>query len=143
MSNYQGYLFGKIVNGQLVRFPDTYIVHDSYATTPNQREEIKAYRDENTRELFRITAQGKMSTFSFTTRKRLHLNEVEEIMDWFTDSEYNQEQRSIMLTYWNQETFDYETKAFYRPNLKFEIYEITETDIIYKPLTIDLIQIKE
>ena len=147
-SNWQGYLFKKteqvgttVVD---VKFPDKYIALESWDSTPNQREEIKAYRDDNTRNLTRITAQGKKSTFSFKTRKYLHLAEKMEIQKFFTDGEQqtggDPNQRKIQLTYWNEEDNAYKTSYFYRPNMKFKIYKISNDDIIYDEMSFELIE---
>lgn len=143
-SNWQGYLFKKteqvgttVVD---VKFPDKYIALESWDSTPNQREEIKAYRDDNTRNLTRITAQGKKSTFSFKTRKYLHLAEKMEIQNFFTSSETDPNQRKIQLTYWNEEDNKYKTGDFYRPNMKFKIYKISNDDIIYDEMSFELIE---
>ncbi len=138
--SWQGYLIKKTVNGQDVIFPHQYIALDSWDSTPNQREEIKAYRDDNTRDLTRITAQGKKSVFKFKTRNYLHLAEKQEIQNFFTSSESDPNQRRITLTIWNEEDNDYMTADFYRPNMKFEIYKISQTDIIYKEFQFELIQ---
>ena len=138
--SWQGYLIKKTVNGQDVIFPHQYIALDSWDSTPNQREEIKAYRDDNTRDLTRITAQGKKSVFKFKTRNYLHLAEKQEIQNFFTSSESDPNQRRITLTIWNEENNDYMTADFYRPNMKFEIYKISQTDIIYKEFQFELIQ---
>ena len=83
---WQGYLFKKTVTVGTstvdVIFPHKYIALDTWDSTPNQREEIKAYRDDNTRDLTRITAQGKKSVFKFKTRKYLHLSEKQEIQTY-------------------------------------------------------------
>ena len=144
MSNWQGYLFKKTVTVGTstvdVIFPDRYIALESWDSTPNQREEIKAYRDDNTRDLTRITAQGKKSVFSFKTRKYLHLADKMEIQKFFTDSETDPNQRKIQLTYWNEEDNAYKTSYFYRPNMKFKIYKISDSDIIYDEMSFELIE---
>ena len=140
MGNWKGYLIKKTVNGSDVIFPHQYIALESWESTPNQREEIKAYRDDNTRDLTRITAQGKKSVFKFKTRNYLHLAEKQEIQNFFTSSESDPNQRRITLTIWNEENNDYMTADFYRPNMKFEIYKISQTDIIYKEFQFELIQ---
>lgn len=60
MANFEGYLFK---SGSDI-FPHQYINYESYSTLPNSREEIKAYRDDNTRDLTRVTASGTKSSFS-------------------------------------------------------------------------------
>ena len=144
MANFAGYLFKKTVTQGTstvdVPFPNNYIALDTWETTPNQREEIKAYRDDNTRNLTRVTAQGKKSTFKFKTRKYLHLAEKKEIQQFFTSSEVDANQRKIQLTYWNDEDNQYKTGYFYRPNMQFKIYKITDDDIIYNEMSFELIE---
>lgn len=144
MANFEGYLFKKTITQGTstidVPFPNRYIALDTWSSTPNQREEIKAYRDDNTRDLTRVTAQGKKSKFSFKTRKKLHLNEKKEIQQFFTSSEVDANQRKIQLTFWNDESNSYKTGYFYRPNMEFKIYKITDDDIIYDEMSFELIE---
>jgi len=121
-------------------FPNKYIQYNSWSSTPNQREEIKAYRDDNTRNLTRITAAGKKSVFSFKVRSPLHLNDKIEIQKFFTDFEIDQEQRKVNLRFWDDEHNEYKTGTFYRPNMQFPIIRITDDDIIYGELTIECIE---
>ena len=140
--NFSGYLFASCdasFNTTKV-FPNKYIQYNSWSSTPNQREEIKAYRDDNTRNLTRITATGKKSVFSFKVRSPLHLEDKKAIQDFFTEAEIDREQRKINLKYWDDELNDYKTGTFYRPNMPFPIIKITENDIIYGELQIDLIE---
>lgn len=122
-------------------FPHYCIKLESWSSTPNQREEIKAYRDDNTRELTRVTASGKKTAFSFTTIDGLHLDEKLEIMDWFYSHESNHHQRKISLTYWNDEENQYKSGYFYRPNMDFPIKKIaTSDDIIYGELKFEFVE---
>lgn len=135
---FQGYLFKATANNQI--FPMKYIAFDKWSSTPKQREEVKAWRDDNTRELFRITASGKKSVFQFTTRDNLTDKDVEAILNFFTSAETNHEQRKIQLTYWDEESRSYDTGYFYRPNMPFKIKTIRGNTIIYEALTIDCIE---
>ena len=141
---FEGYLFKKTVTQGTstidVPFPNRFIALDTWESTPNQREEIKAYRDDNTRALTRITAQGKKSVFKFKTRKYLHLAEKQEIQQFFTASEEDANQRKIHLTFWNDEDNTYKSGDFYRPNMPFKIYKITNNDIIYDEMSFELIE---
>lgn len=141
MSNWQGYLFKAVATNQI--FPMKYIAFDTWESTPNQREEVKAYRDDYTRKLTRITASGKMSTFSFTTIDNLHLADKMAIQKFFTDAETDHIQRNIILQFWNEESNSYTQGVFYQPNPKFKIKRCTDTDIIYKERTIELIQAED
>lgn len=135
MNNFKGYLLKAVKTGQL--FPAQYIDAGSWYSIPSQREEIKAYRDENTRNMTRITAAGRKSLWSFSTLEGIHLEEKMEIQKFFTDNENDADQRRITLEFWNDETNSYQTGDFYRPNMNFPIKEYTQTDIIYKALKIE------
>lgn len=136
MANFEGYLFK---SGNDI-FPHQYINYESYSTLPNSREEIKAYRDDNTRDLTRVTASGTKSSFSFKTRPNLHLADVEEILKFFTSHESSALERKIELTYWNNESLEYKTSNFYRADITFEIKQITDNDIIYNEAEISLVE---
>jgi len=134
-------------NGYLIKatktnkeFPNKYIAWESYDSTPNQREEIKAYRDENTRNLTRVTATGHKTKIVFKTLDNLHLVEKQEIQNWFTSAESDSNQRKINLEYWNDEDNTYKTADFYRPDIKFTMKKVTSTDITYKQLEISLVE---
>lgn len=138
MADFQGYLLARTADGK--KFPHQYIELKSWSSTPNQREEIRAYRDDNTRALTRITAAGRKSIFSFKTRPKLHLADKIAIQRFFTEVETNADERKIQLTFWNEETNSYQTGYFYRPNMPFPIYKITDDDIIYEQMTLDFVE---
>ena len=126
---FRGYLLkGNVTNTQ---FPLKFIAWDTWETQPNQREEIKAYRDENTRNLTRITASGMKSKFKFKTRDNLHLQDIIEIEGWFAANESNHIERKISVNYWDDEQHTYKDLTCYRSNPKYKIKRVTDTDIIY------------
>lgn len=142
MGNFSGYLL-KAVKTNTV-FPDKYIEADQFDSTPNSREEIKAYRDENTRDLTRITAEGMKSTWSLKTRKHLHLADLETIRNFFYDAEEedddpdsNHRQRRVELEFWDMENLEYRTAYFYRPDIKYTVHTYTDNDIIFNEITIE------
>lgn len=137
-NNFAGYLLKAVATDTV--FPHKYIALESWESTPDQREELKAYRDDNTRNLTRLTAQGKKSVFSFTTRDKLSLEEKMEIQKFFTDAETDHEQRKVQLQFWNEETNNYDTGYFYRPNMNFPIYKIEGDNIIYKALKFEFVE---
>lgn len=138
MSGWAGYFFKSTANNAV--FPNKYIQFDSWNSSPNNREEVKAYRDENTRDLTRVTASGKKSAFQFKTRDNLHLADKMAVQAFFTTAESDASQRKISLEYWNDEENTYKTGVFYRANTKFEIKQASEDDLIYKSVTFDLIE---
>jgi hypothetical protein len=121
-------------------FPHKYIEYSSWESTPNQREEIKAYRDDNTRDLTRVTAAGRKTAIAFKTRDSLTLDEKIEIQTFFTSHETDAAERKIPLTFWNDEDNEYKTGYFYRPNLKFPIKSISGNSIVYGSVQIDLVE---
>lgn len=137
-NNFRGYLLKATKTNTI--FPMKYISYDTWESTPKQREELKAYRDDNTRNLTRVTAQGMKSIFSFETREGLHLDEKIEIQNFFTNGESDNHQRKINLQYWNDETNQYETADFYRPDIAFPIRKITGNDIIYGAMKFSFVE---
>ena len=137
-NNWRGYFLKATRTNKI--FPNEYIAWGSWNSDPNNREEVKAYRDENTRDLTRITAAGRKSALQFATREGLHLNDKIAVQKFFTDGESDADQRKITLEYWNDENNAYKTGTFYRPNTNFKIRKVTETDIVYESITIDLVE---
>lgn len=124
----------------IVPFPNEYIIYGSWNSTPDQREDIKAYRNDRTRNLKRYVASGRKSIFSFKTRPNLHLNDKKAILKFFTDHETNSAERKIGLLFWDEEASIYKRGYFYRPNMKFPIKKITDDDIIYDSLEFSFVE---
>lgn len=135
---FSGYLLKGLETNTV--FPHKYIVFSSWSSTPNQREEIKAYRDDNTRNLVRITASGKKSIFSFDTRPNIHLADKTAIHTWFYNNETDHVGRKMHLQFWDDENNVYKSGYFYRPNIALPIVRITANDIIYGTMHIDFIE---
>lgn len=144
-TNWQGYLLKAVKTNQI--FPDTYINFGSWDSTPKQREELKAYRDDNTRNLTRVTADGMKSKFGFSTRENLTLEDKIVVQKFFTDAmnaETNPseavKQRKVELKYWCDEDNSYKTGYFYIPNMNFPIKKITNDTIFYRELTFQFVE---
>lgn len=138
MSNFKGYLLRAVRTDTI--FPNDYILYSSWKSTPNQREEIKAYRDDNTRELYRVTAEGQKSIFQFDTIDGLLLQDKINIQNFFTSAEINTKERKVQLEFWNEENNQYSIGYFYRPNMEFTIQDISEDDITYSSLTFEFVE---
>lgn len=143
-NNWKGYLF--TIPGQTEAeekrnaFPLKYIAADSWTSAPNYREEIKAFRDDNTRDLTRVTAAGMKSSFSFKTIEGISLDEKIAILKWFTDHESDTKQRKITIKFWQDDVSEYKTATFYRSNTTFKIQGLSETDIRYGSADFSLIE---
>ena len=135
---FAGYLLKAITTNEV--FPNKYIEYESWTSTPDQREELVAYRDDNTRNLTRVTATGRKSIFSFNIRDGIHLADKQLIQKFFTDAETDSAQRKIQLEFWNDDTNEYDTGYFYRPNMAFPIKKVTADDIVYKTLTLEFVE---
>jgi len=138
MATFQGYLLKAVATGQV--FPHQYIAFKTWESTPNQREEIKAYREENTRDLHRFTADGEKSTLKFETRPSLHLADIEAIDSWLKDAEMKAKERKIEIEFWDDDNHMYRSIVCYRPNPKFKIIRIEDNDIVYDASTIEFIE---
>ena len=138
MPEFRGYLLKATKTDTI--FPNVYIAYDTWNSQPKNREEIKAYRDENTRDLIRVTARGTKSAFSFSLREGLHLRDIEIIRNFFVNGSADELQRKIRLQYWNDETLRYETSDFYIANYTPKIKKMTNDDIIYNELELNFIE---
>lgn len=135
MSAFQGYLLKGIQTNTV--FPSKYIKLETWDSTPRQKEYLKAYRDDNTRNLTKIAARGRKSTFKFTIPKT-NLREREEIKAFF---EGNQDlAEDLQLQFWDDLNLTYRTGSFYMPNLSFKIVEHSKTDIQYDELAVEFIE---
>lgn len=138
MSEFRGFLLRGDKTNTL--FPHQYINLESWNATPKQREEIKAYRDDNTRDLTRITAIGRKSKFTFNTRPNLHLADREAIKKWLDDNISDADQRKIRVTYWDDENCKYDGGEFYIPDITYTIKQISKDDIIYNEMKFTFIE---
>lgn len=142
MAEFKGYLFGTVNedNTLKTKFPNEYIQIDTYSTLPNSREELKAIRDDNTRNLTRVTASGTKSSFSFSTMDGLNKSDIEKILNFFTSAESDNLQRKIKLIYWNMEELRYKVSEFYRPDITYTLATISENDFECDEFEISLIE---
>lgn len=127
-----------INNTVYLSFPQKYIAYGGYKCTPNNREEIKAYRDDNTRNLTRVTASGTKTGITIDILGGLHDAEKREVLAWFTGHESNALQRKISLLYYDTDSGNYVTGAFYRANTEYAVLYIGASDIIWDAFTIEL-----
>lgn len=131
----------KTINGTVyLSFPQKYIALSGYHCKPNQREEIKAYRDDNTRNLTRVTASGTKTGITVDILGGLHDSEKREIISWFTGHESVALQRKISLLYYDSDSGNYVSGTFYRSDIEFTAIYIDTSDIIWDAFTIELVE---
>lgn len=133
---FEGYLIKDNVTGNA---DNSWMLASSYESTPNQREELKAIRDENTRNLIRKTAQGTKTAIRFSVMP-CNLAGKKKIQKFFNDCTIDTKQRKIDIMYWNDEENKYKQGYFYIPDITFKIERITNNDIYYSSFEITLIE---
>lgn len=140
MSNYNGYLLKSTKTNQI--FPMKYIKYDSWESDPNHREDIKAYRDDNTRALYRETVklQYTKSAFSFSTRDNLTLEDREAIKQFFDSAYSDATERKLSLEYWNDEDLNYKTGVFYVANMQPKIKVVKGDTLVYNSYKIEFVE---
>lgn len=131
MNNYRGYL---LCFGEEGIIPLNYIME--FTSKPMQRQENNAAVDQNGR-LHRATMPHCRSSIKFTTHiltldQKIHL---QELMNYSVSL-----QRRVTVTYWNDELNTYSTGDFYLPDISFTVMDASAADILYSPLTIELIE---
>lgn len=132
MSNYQGYLlkFGSTV------MPNKYFLE--YSSTPNQRMESDAQRDQ-LGDLHRTTLPHHKTSITFSTHI-LTLDEKISFQNIINGAMTNSLQRRVPVTYWNDETNSYKTGSFYIPDIEFQVIDADANNIEYNPITVELIE---
>lgn len=131
----------KTVSGTVyLSFPMRYVAYNGVKMNPNVREEIKAYRDDKTRNLTRVTATGTKSSMTLEMLGGLNNAAKKEIVAWFTSHETNTLQRKINLLFYDPDSDSYRTGTFYRADIEFTMLYTTTNDIIWDSFTIDLVE---
>ena len=131
-NNYKGYLlkFGNII------MPNSYF--NEYSSTPNQRLESDAERDQKG-DLQRATLPNGKTSITFSTHI-LFLEEKLRFQEIINLSIINEAQRKCFVEYWNDETNTYSSGYFYIPDVEYAIMDADAEDIRYNPISIELIE---
>lgn len=127
-------------NTVYLSFPMRFVAYNGIHINPNVREEIKAIRDENTRNLTRVTADGMKTSMSIDILGGLHNEEKKMILAWFTAHETSRKERKVPLLYYDIDEDVYDTGNFYRANAEWNFLYQTDDDIIWDAFTIELVE---
>lgn len=136
-TNWRGYLLKNAVTDSIII--SKYIMAESWGSTPNQREELEAYRDDNSRTLHRVTADGHKTPITFEIIP-CTLEDKIIVQNFFKTATVNEKERKVELTYWNDEDNDYKTSYFYIPNITWKIDDYDDNTINYDSTTIELVE---
>jgi len=137
--NFEGWLikFGNVI------LPNSYLLADGWASTPNQRLELDAYRDANAL-LHRETSKNYKTSLTLNIRD-MSLEEMyafKNVIGLATLPDAYKNERRVTVTYWNDEILDYSTGVFYMPDVAYTIHYVNEErcDIEYNGFTLELIE---
>lgn len=123
-------------------FPHKYIAKDSYQSTPLQRTDLKAYRDNNV-ELHRVVSPNYKTKIEFSTIDGLKLKQLEEIQRILAAARINTKERKVQMTYWDDELMEYRTmNAAYQTDTTYQVSTISRVfrTIKYKPIKFTFIE---
>lgn len=131
-NNYNGYLikFGDMV------MPNSYL--QEYSSTPNQRLESDAERDQNGN-MQRSTLPYSKTSIVFSTHI-LTLDEKINFQEIINLSIINEAQRKCFVEYWNDEINMYSSGYFYIPDIEYSVMNADAESILYNPISIELIE---
>ena len=127
-------------NTVYLSFPMRFVAFNGVHISPNVREEIKAIRDENTRRLTRVTADGMKTSISLDILGGLNNEERKTVIGWFTAHETSAKERKVPLLYYDMDADTYDTGDFYRANADWDWLYQTDNDIIWDAFTIELVE---
>lgn len=107
-----------------------------YSSTPNQRQEADAQLDQ-TGILHRNTMPHKRTSIKFTT----HILTLDQKIQLQSILGYQSDlQRRVIVDFWNDEINDYSSGRFYIPDISFTIMNAESNDLLYSPITVELIE---
>lgn len=123
---------GYLVKIDATPFPNKFIALESYQVTPDQLTDEDDYLDGDGK-LHRNVLPHDRTKAEFNTPP---INQADnaELQALFPNTV------SMAATLWNPRTGAYEAGTYYVPDITFEIYDITATDIKYKPIRIAFIE---
>ena len=97
-----------------VQLPNSYLLADGWESTPNQRIEIKAWRDANVL-LHRDTSSNFKTSLKLNIRE-MNLQErtaLKTVIGLAALPQTDRNQRRVNVTYWNDEDLEYKSGIFY------------------------------
>lgn len=120
--NFQGFLL-KFSTGE--EFPHKLIAKDSYQSTPLQRTDLKAYRDNDVL-LHRVVSPNYKTKIEFSTIDGMKQNDMEQLQRILNRARINTKERKVQVIYWDDELMDYRTmNAAYQTDTTYPVSTIT------------------
>ena len=135
--------------GWLIRNPNTHaefphrlIAKDSYQSTPLQRSDLKAYRD-NSNLLHRVVSPNYKTKIEFSTIDKITQHQLQDIQNFFAGALINYKERKVTLEYWDDELLQYRTmSATYQTDTTYPVSTISRIlrRIKYRPIKFTFIE---
>lgn len=94
---------------------------------------------DNTGYLHRAVLPNGKTSITFSTHI-LSLDQKINMQHIISQGVTNFTQRRCTVTFWDDETNSYRTSDFYMPDIKYQVMDATDTDILYNPITVELIE---
>lgn len=113
-------------------FPMRYINEKTYNASVKQRLDLDSYRDANGVLHREVSAHSptkiELTTIDLTNKT------LAEIIRIFQENFINEAERKVLVTYYDVEKDGYDTGEFYISNTRYEIEEIVNGEVRYKPV---------
>ena len=139
-ADFQGWLLRNPAT--LEEFPHNLIAKDTYQSTPLQRIELKAYRDNNV-QLHRVVSPNYKTKIEFSTLDKITLAQLQQIHNFLTGVNVKRSERKIKLEYWDDELLQYRTmNAVYITDTTYPVSTIdrAKRSIRYKAIKFTFIE---
>lgn len=122
-------------------FPLEYLAQDDCDSTPDQRTQIDSYRDADNL-LHLETSPNYKTKLEYKTVDDLTLGDKITIQQVMKSGLLDATQRKYRITYWNDESNEYETGEFYVPDIVFRQKRVdrVKKTIIYGSVRIAMIE---
>lgn len=123
------------------KFPLEYLAQDDCDSTPDQRTQIDSYRDADNL-LHLETSPNYKTKLEYKTVDDLTLGDKITIQQVMKSGLLDATQRKYRITYWNDESNEYETGEFYVPDIVFRQKRVdrVKKTIIYGSVRIAMIE---
>lgn len=132
-------------NGYLIKvgtytIPFKYIALESYKVTPNLRQDLDPFRDNNG-VLTRNVVSNMPSKIEIKT-PYLYARDMRDLIDSITAQFTNAAEKKASVTFYCPDTDSYKTEDMYCPDFDFEYYRVEPSNFnlsLYKPFTLKFI----
>ena len=133
---YDGYL----IKVGTYTIPNEYVALESYKVTPNLRQDLDPFRDNNG-DLTRNVVPNMPSKIEIKT-PYLFARQMNDLMANIRGQYTNAAEKKTSVTFYCPDTDSYKTETMYCPDFDFEFYRVDKTNFnmsLYKPFTLKFI----